>query len=48
MFGLIVVHLDPDSVVQEANQLYAFAKEVMKMWKTQVSAINHLLFTFAY
>ncbi|CAH8515567.1 unnamed protein product [Schistosoma margrebowiei] len=35
MFGLIVVHLDPDSVVQEANQLYAFAKEVMKMWKTQ-------------
>ncbi|RTG89540.1 deoxyribonuclease-1-like protein [Schistosoma bovis] len=35
MFGLIVVHLDPDSVVQEANQLYAFAKEVMEMWKTQ-------------
>ncbi|XP_018649989.1 deoxyribonuclease 1 related [Schistosoma mansoni] len=35
IFGLIVIHLDPDSVVQEANQLYTSVKEVMKMWNIQ-------------
>ncbi|KAH8861337.1 Deoxyribonuclease-1 [Schistosoma japonicum] len=35
MFGLIVVHLDPDSVFQEANDLYNFVNQVMKIWNTQ-------------
>ncbi|CAH8840918.1 unnamed protein product [Trichobilharzia szidati] len=35
MFGLVVVHLDPDSVFEEVNNLYTFVKHIIKDWRTQ-------------
>ncbi|VDP99677.1 unnamed protein product [Trichobilharzia regenti] len=40
MFALVVVHLDPDSVFEEVNNLYTFVKHIIKVWHTQVSGLT--------